>query len=65
MNLNIKQMKMTGKKIGHFSAQGWEFCDYMDHKSNGDKMKERTRRNYTKKMRNFIKKETRSLIANA
>lgn len=54
---------MTGKKIGHFSAQGWDFCDYVDHKSgSGHPMKRNIRRNYIKKMRNFIKAETKNFI---
>ena len=55
-------MKITGKKIGHYASQGWSFCDYLDHKSDGHPMKKTDRRSYTKKIRNFLKKDTEKIL---
>lgn len=48
---------MTGWKIGLASSPCFDFVDYADHKCDG-KMNKRIQRIYTKKMRNWIKKQT-------
>lgn len=51
---------MTGSKIGCYSGN-WDFVDYANFKADG-KINPRIRKIFTKKMRNYLKKETFRLI---
>ena len=56
-------MKITGKKLSHIASPGWQFHCYLYYKKHTPHV--RHSKSYSKHTRNFVKKETSRMIAEA
>lgn len=56
-------MKITGKKLNHVASPGWQFHCYLYYKKHTPHV--RRSKSYSKHARNFVKKETSRMIAEA